>query len=419
MTVPAAAPRRSPLLDLAVSPDPGAAAGAVEGEGVDAGVAAHYGSPLPEQRALARGRALVDLSHRAVLSVSGPDRLSWLHTLGSQHVESLAPGTSTEMLLLDGQGRIEFDVHLLEDGAAAWLITDAAHAAGLADWLTSMRFSHDVRIRDHSAAVAVVGATAPVPGWEDRTVWVDPWPAVSEGGWPYTADPDPAHHPGAGWSWREYLVTRADLVETVGRLGAGELAGWRLAGATAAEALRIEAGRPWAGTDADERSLPHELDLLRTAVHLAKGCYRGQETVARVHNLGRPPRRLTRLLLDGSAHALPERGAPVIVRPTPDTPEARSAARPVGTVTSAAQHHEAGAVALAVLRRAVAVDAELLVRETAPAPAAQPGEAAQAGHAEATSTEPTPVWIAAAQEPLVAPDAGQVLGRPAGIGRLG
>ncbi len=152
----------------------------------------------------------------------------------------------------------------------------------------------------------------------------------------------------------------------------------------------------------DDRAIPHELDLLRTAVHLDKGCYRGQETVARVHNLGRPPRRLTRLLLDGSVHGLPEHGAPVILRPAEDTPEARAAARPVGTVTAAAQHHEAGAVALALLKRTVPVDAELLVREVAPG---------EDGVAEGG-------WIAASQEPLVSPDAGQVVGRPRGVGRL-
>ncbi|MFL0424931.1 YgfZ/GcvT domain-containing protein [Micrococcus luteus] len=393
---------RSPLLDLAVAEPQGPAGGAVEGRGPDAGVAAHYGRPLPEQRALARGRALVDLSHRAVLSVSGPDRLSWLHTLGTQHVETLPPGTSTEILFLDVQGRIEHAAHLLEDGAAAWLVTDREDGPGLAAWLTSMRFSHDVTLRDHTGAVAVVGATAPVPGWEDRTVWLDPWPRVGAGGWAYTADPDPAAHPGADWSWREYLVTRADLEATVRALGTGALAGWSLAGTTAVEALRIEAGRPRRALDVDDRAIPHELDLLRTAVHLEKGCYRGQETVARVHNLGRPPRRLTRLFLDGSVHALPEHGAPVILRPAEDTPEARAAARPVGTVTAAAQHHEAGAVALALLKRTVPVDAELLVREDAPG---------EDGVAEGG-------WIAASQEPLVSPDAGQVVGRPRGVGRL-
>lgn len=389
---------RSPLLEGPLTADGGPAHGAVEAEGQDAGVAAHYGRPLPEQRALARGRALVDLSSRVVVSVSGPDRLGWLHTLTSQHLEGRPAGTSTETLFLDANGRIEAAVHLLEDGAATWLIADASHGATLVSWLRSMVFSHRVTLRDHSGAVAVVGATAPVPGWEDRTVWVDPWPQVDAGGWAYTADPDPAAHPGADWSWREYLVTRADLVETAARVGEGELAGWSLAGALAAEALRIEAGRPRPAVDGDERVIPHELDLLRTAVHLEKGCYRGQETVARVHNLGRPPRRLTRLLLDGSSHALPAPGASVIVRPEPDTADARDRARAVGTVTSAAQHHEAGAVALALLKRAVPVEAELLVRE-------------------ATASGGEPEWIAAAQDPLVSPDAGQVVGRPRGLSR--
>ncbi|GAA3782078.1 folate-binding protein YgfZ [Micrococcus endophyticus] len=407
MTGAESAPR-SLLLDLASAEPHGPAGGAVEGVGPDAGVAAHYGRPLPEQRALARGRALVDLSHRAVLSVSGPDRLTWLHTLGTQHVADLPAGTSTEILFLDAQGRIEHAAHLLEDGAAAWLLTDREDGPGLAAWLASMRFSHQVTLRDHTGAVAVVGSTVPVPGWEDRTVWVDPWPHVGVGGWAYTADPRPEAHPGADWSWREHLVTRADLEATVRTLGTGALEGWSLAGTTAAEALRIEAGRPRMATDVDERALPHELDLLRTAVHLEKGCYRGQETVARVHNLGRPPRRLTRLMLDGSVHALPPHGAPVILRPAEDTPQARAAARPVGAVTSSAQHHEAGAVALALLKRSVPLDAELLVCEdlTGDAEAGDAADAAETG------------WIAAAQEPLVSPEAGQVVGRPRGVGRL-
>ena len=392
------AARRSPLLAPPPAAPGGPAEGAVEGVGQDAGVAAHYGRPLVEQRALARGRALVDLSQKTVVSVSGPDRLSWLHTLSTQHLKDRPAGTSTEALFLDANGRIEIAVHLLEDGAAAWLIADPAHADVLVTWLRSMVFSHRVTLRDHTGVVAVVGAMAPVPGWEDRTVWLDPWPRVDVGGWPYSPDPDPAAHPGAGWSWREYLVTRGDLVATVDRLGTGELEGWSLAGALAAEALRIEAGRPRPAVDADARAIPHELDILRTAVHLEKGCYRGQETVARVHNLGRPPRRLTQLLLDGSSHALPAAGAAVILRPEPDTADARAAARPVGTVTSAVQHHEAGAVALAVLKRAVPVAAELLVRE----------EAAAGGE---------PEWIAASQQALVSPDAGQVVGRPAGLSR--
>ena len=294
------------------------------------------------------------------------------------------------------QGRIEHAAHLLEDGAAAWLVTDREDGPGLAAWLTSMRFSHDVTLRDHTGAVAVVGATAPVPGWEDRTVWLDPWPRVGAGGWAYTADPDPATHPGADWSWREYLVTRADLEATVRALGTGVLAGWSLAGTTAAEALRIEAGRPRRALDVDDRAIPHELDLLRTAVHLEKGCYRGQETVARVHNLGRPPRRLTFLDLDGSQHTLPEAGAAVEL-----------SGRVVGRVTAAQLHHEAGPIALAVLKRSVDPEAVLTVREM---PHAVDQE-------ESDGSAPAAEQWAASQTVVVPPEAGSVVGRAGGLMR--
>ncbi|MDO5634498.1 MAG: folate-binding protein [Micrococcus sp.] len=384
---------------------------AVPAEGPDAGVAAHYGQPLPEARALEAGRAVVDLSHLHVLSVSGDDRLAWLHTLTSQHVADLAPGTSTEILFLSAQGRIEHAAQLLEDGTTAWLIVEpkddqASGVESLVAWLTQMRFAHHVTLRRHHPAVAVVGATAPVPGWEDRTVWVDPWPHVSPGGAAYSG-PD---HPGEDYSWRQYLVTAADRDALFAGLGSGELQGWRAAGTRASEALRIAAGRPRVALDADERTIPHELDLLRTAVHLEKGCYRGQETVARVHNLGRPPRRLTGLLLDGSGHSFPERGAAVIVRPEPDTEQTRAAARPIGVLTSIGQHPEAGHVGLALLKRSVPVDAELLVAE--PRSAEAPSAEAAGARAE------TPrAWIAASQEVLVSPEAGAHVGR-GGITRL-
>ncbi|SFV20083.1 YgfZ/GcvT domain-containing protein [Micrococcus terreus] len=384
-------PRRSPLLS-----GPDSIHGAVAGGGPDAGVAAHYGQPAAEQRALDEGRAIVDLSHRAVLSVSGPDRLSWLDTLSSQRLADAPAGTSTQTLFLDVQGRIEFDVQVLEDGAATWLITEGERGPALVDWLVSMRFAHQVTLRDHTGTVAVVGATAAVPGWEDRTVWIDPWPHIAEGGYPYSAEADPSRHPAADWTWREYLVTLTDLQQTAARLGAGELAEWRLAGTMASEALRIAAARPRQGREMDDRTIPHELDLLRTAVHLTKGCYRGQETVARVHNLGRPPRRLVLLHLDGSGHTLPQPGSDLILRPSgqSDAPELEKA-RPVGRLTSVALHHEMGPIALGVLKRNVDPTAELLVRDTAT------GERTE--------------YTAAAQEVVVSPDSGQVVGRPAGL----
>ncbi|AMM33726.1 folate-binding protein YgfZ [Sinomonas atrocyanea] len=362
--------------------------GAVAAHGPDEGVAAHYGDPVREQRALAAGRAAVDLSYRGVVTVAGPDRLSWLTTLSSQQVSGLRPGQSSELLLLSVQGRIEFDARIVDDGERAWLLVESGEAQGLAAWLESMKFMLRVEVEDVSARCGVLGATRHLealarfaPGGRGLT-WEDPWPHVAPGGFSYAAV-DEAHHPGLERPWFEHVVERSRLAEAAAAL---EADGVGLAGTMASEALRIAAWRPRWGLETDERTIPHELDLLRTAVHLAKGCYKGQETVARVHNLGHPPRRLTLLQLDGSAHTLPAPGSAVFPAGTD------AGARPVGTVTSAALHHEMGPIALAVLKRSVDPGATLVVR----------------GEAEGEE-------YAAAQETIVAPDAGQVVGRPTGL----
>jgi folate-binding protein YgfZ len=344
--------------------------GAVEAAGPDAGVASHYGEPLREQRALAAGTAVVDLSHRGVVTVAGPDRLTWLNTLSSQQVTGLQPGESSELLLLSVQGRIEFDARVIDDGGTTWLIVEAAEAAPLAEWLNRMKFMLRVEIQDVSADWAVVGSTKAVPDWSGLHVWQDPWPHVGAGGYSYSVIPED-RHPGLDRPWFEYLVPAGELEQTVGDRP--------LAGTLAAEALRIAAWRPRLGAETDDKTIPHELDLLRTAVHLAKGCYKGQETIARVHNLGHPPRRLVFLQLDGSQHTMPMPGNPVLLGD-----------RKVGVVTSVAQHYEMGPVALAVVKRSVAPDEILTVMD---------GE------------EP----YTAVQEVIVAPDAGQVVGRQTGF----
>jgi len=355
---------RSPLLDRP---------GAVEAGGLDRGVAAHYGDPLREQRALLRTPGtVVDLSHKGVVTVTGPDRLSWLTTLSSQVLTGLGPGRGTETLFLSVQGRIETAPHVVDDGTTTWLVTEAGETAPLVAWLESMRFALRVEVADRTGEWAVLGATGPVPGL-DGVAWKDPWPEVAPGGWTYAVLDAP--HPGEERTWWEHLVPRADLARATADLP--------LAGAWAAEALRIAAWRPRWGAETDERTIPHELDLLRTAVHLAKGCYKGQETVARVHNLGHPPRRLALLDLDGSEHTLPAPGSPVL-----------AGEREVGRVTSVQLHHEAGPIALAVLKRTVDPSATLLVAD---------GEDR----------------YAATQQVVVSPDAGQVVGRQQGFLRGG
>ena len=276
--------------------------GAVEADPPDAGVAAHYGAIAAEQRRLEAGEGFVDLSHRDVVSISGPDRLTWLHALTTQHLEHLPAGEQTDVLLLSPQGRIEHAFSGVDDGETFLAHTEPGAAGSLVAFLDSMRFMSRVEVTDVTADLAVIGT--PSLGWE--------------------------------------LRARTSLTSLPDELGAP-------VGTWAREALRIAAGLCRVGVDTDERTIPNEAGLLGRAVHLEKGCYRGQETVARVHTLGRPPRRLVLLHLDGSVDHLPAHGADVMNEGTR-----------VGFVGSSARHHELGPIALALVKRNIDPDATLL-----------------------------------------------------------
>lgn len=299
-------PMTSPLLDLP---------GAVAGDGIDAAVAAHYGSLYGEQRLLDSGEGFVDLSHRDVVRVAGPDRLTWLHSLTTQHLESLAPGQWTGALVLSPQGHVEHAFVGVDDGEAFTAHTEPGAGPALAQWLDRMRFMMRVEVTEvDDLAVA----------WR---------PASAD-----SAD--------AGWYDAYELVPRD-------RLPAYAAAAGPAAGTWAFEALRIARGEPRFGVDTDARTIPNEVGWVGPSVHLDKGCYRGQETVARVHTLGRPPRRLTLLHLDGSENRLPVAGSDVTVA-GPD-------GKVVGRVGSSARHHELGPIALAMLKRNVDLAATLEV----------------------------------------------------------
>jgi len=342
--------RRSPLLDRA-----GAVPNAVGDP--DELVPAHYGDPLREQRLLESAAAVTVLA-RDVVAVTGADRLSWLTTLSSQVLTDLTPGDGgLETLVLDAKGRIVHALAALDDAETLWLVTEAGRGPALVEFLERMRFMLrvEVSVRDDVAVVAALGeglerletAISASPA-VCLGVWRDPWPGVVPGGTSYDVGLARAH-PGA--SWRAGLVIVP--VDAVGEVVDDFLAdgpGRALAGSLAWEALRIEAGRPRWAREVDERTIPHELDWLRTAVHLTKGCYPGQETVARTLNLGKPPRRLAILQLDGLAGALPEPGAVV-----------RLGERAAGVATSVVRHHDLGPMALALLRRGVPADAALAV----------------------------------------------------------
>jgi folate-binding protein YgfZ len=292
-------------------------------------------NPFTDQRALLAGEALADLSAHDVLAVTGPDRLTWLDSLTSQRLSTLAPGESAETLLLDPSGRVEYAARVVDDGETTWLLMDAASGAGLAAFLQRMRFMLRVEVTDRSSEFATVGSFVAAPDAAVAT-WTDPWAAVVAGGWQYAADePDEV----AAWSWRESILPRPVP---------GDLT---LVPEDAAEALRIAARRPRAATELDGTTIPHELDWLRSAVHLSKGCYRGQETVAKVHNLGHPPRRLVLLHLDGSEGGLAGHDDPVLLGDAV-----------VGRITAAARHYELGPIALAVVKRTTDPTAGLVVR---------------------------------------------------------
>ena len=322
----------SPLLEL-----PGAVPGTVP----DAGVAWHYGDPLGEQRETAASAGWSDRSHRDVLTVSGPDRLTWLHTLLSQHLAELAPHTPTQALLLDANGRVEEHLQVIDDGERTWLDLEPGRGPGLRDYLERMKFWSQVEVEaPEVAVVSVLGpaARAVVTAAEPATVIsrATTWPA------------------GGGF---DLLVARSDLALAAAKLSA---AGARPLGSWGFEALRVAAGVARLGMDTDDKTIPHEVGWIGSAVHLRKGCYRGQETVARVHKLGKPPRRLALLHLDGSEVSLPPHGAGIVPAESVDG-EGSSTARQIGWIGTPVRHWELGPLALAILKRQVADDALLTV----------------------------------------------------------
>jgi folate-binding protein YgfZ len=322
----------------------------------DQGVPWHFGDPFAEQRAAARKVAIVDRSHRELIAVTGEERLSWLHLVISQHVSDLPADTGTEALVLDSQGRV--DAHMVlayasdAGGGTVWLDTDAgAVATGarggqvpLLEYFESMVFWSKVSPRDATAERAVLSLTGPeTPGL--LTAAGLPLPADAYGV-ATGSDVLVRRMPWPGALAVDLLVPRADLADWWARLTD---AGARPMGSWGFEALRVEAARPRVGLDTDDRAIPHEVGWVHVAAHVAKGCYRGQETVSKVHNVGRPPRRMLLLHLDGSPEVLPETGDPVLL-----------GERTVGRVGSVARHHELGPIALALVKYSVPLDAELL-----------------------------------------------------------
>ncbi|CAN2226499.1 COG0354 Predicted aminomethyltransferase related to GcvT [Candidatus Nanopelagicaceae bacterium] len=281
-------------------------------DGPDKGAVWHFGEPTKEQRALEAGTAWADLSHLNTVAVSGADRLQWLHDLTTQFVSDLQPGVWMPSLILDAQGHVEFQFNLVDDGTTTYLVLDPGYVEKLVEYLTKMKFMLRVDVRDASSEFVVLRA----PGAADSI------------GGPFA------------------LVPRDEVDQMKQTFGgvATQVGTWAL------DAERVAAGRPRIGFETDHKSIPNELGVLNTAVHMKKGCYRGQETVAKIFNLGNPPRRLVMLHLDGSDVGFPAAGTKI-----------ENDGVVVGFVGTVARHHELGTIALAIVKRNTPTDATLKV----------------------------------------------------------
>jgi folate-binding protein YgfZ len=311
--------------------------------GPDAGAVWHYGDPLGEQRAAATEAVVVDRSHRAVLTLSGADRKTWLHNLSTQHVSESPDGAVTENLSLDGQGRVEDHWIQTELGDVTYLDTEAGRAEPLLTYLRKMVFWADVSIETADLAVLSLFGPRLADPAVLAALGIDSLPAeatavaLADGGFVRRLrgpdlEVDVVVPRESAAAWRRRLVD----------------AGVHPAGVWAYEAHRVAAHRPRLGVDTDERTIPHEVGWIGSAVHLDKGCYRGQETVARVHNLGKPPRMLVLLHLDGSSDR-PATGDPVL-----------AGGRTVGRIGTVVDHVDEGPIALALLKRGLPADTELV-----------------------------------------------------------
>ena len=281
-------------------------------DGPDKGAIWHFGEPVKEQRALEAGTAWADLSHLSVVAVSGDDRLKWLHDLTTQFLNDLGVGIWKSAMILDPQGHVEYQFNLVDDGTTTWLVLDPGYADTLVADLTKMKFMLKVDVRDATSEFAVLRA----PG------------ATTELGGPFA------------------LVPRNEVAQMAQTFGAvaTQVGTWAL------DAERVAAGRPRIGFETDHKSIPNEIGVLNGAVHMNKGCYRGQETVAKIYNLGNPPRRLVMLHLDGSDVGFPSKGTKI-----------ENDGVVVGFIGTVARHHELGTIALAIVKRNTPIEATLSV----------------------------------------------------------
>jgi folate-binding protein YgfZ len=300
-------------------------------------VTATFGDITGEYLALRRGAAAVTGLHEVVW-VSGPDGVTFLDGLLSQSISAIPVGGGAPSLLLAPQGKLRATLWVLRGSDRIGLVADAGRGAVVVEDLTrfKIRVEAELALDDRPvvdvwgprAALALSQAGFAVP--DDRS-WVD------------SGDLTVAALPFARSSLPRFVVVGAADEE----LDAG---GIPSSGRLAAAAVRIEAGEPVMGVDIDEGTIPQEAGIVAAAVDFTKGCYLGQELVARIESRGRVNRHLRGLVI--TTNVLPPVGAEVV-----------RGDRSVGRLSSVAESLELRApVALALLRREAEPDDEVEIR---------------------------------------------------------
>jgi tRNA-modifying protein YgfZ len=289
------------------------------------------GSTSPGYAALTQGCALIDRSERGKLALSGPEAAAFLNGQVSNDVEALQPGEGCYATFLTPKGKMLGDLRILATPGELLLDTERVSLQALFDLIRRGTIGWAAELHKRTLETALLSLAGP----RAREL-----AGAAEAGLP---EAEHAHREARLGGAAVRLVTTADGVDVLCAAGDAGAVGVALVGAgatvvdeTAAEIARIEAGRPRYGIDLDDTTIPQEAGLNDRAVSFTKGCYVGQETVARLHWRGKPNRHLRGLRLSSPVAT----GTPL-----------RLGEKDVGRVGSAGVSPLHGPIALALVRR--------------------------------------------------------------------
>ncbi len=271
-----------------------------------------------EYAAIRKSVALMDGSHRGLIRLTGKDRLDFLHRLTTQDCRGMKAGQVRRAMILDSKGRIAADLLMVHHETQTLIDTDIHRAATVIAELDKLLFGEDVRIEDLGQThhrISLYG-----PRVEEVLSWWRDGKAPDAWDFHYDDLGVPGVHL---WAPGESLRRFADKAADLGEVFKLKWIGWM-----AYNIARIEAGRVMFNIDFGPDNLPHETgpDVVNEAVSFTKGCYRGQEIVARMQSRGHPAKRLVGFRVEGDA--LPQAG--VEIRPA----DAPGQTDPIGAVTS-------------------------------------------------------------------------------------